>query len=215
MILDRLGFSPDTVHEFQAYFRELDTGELIFPGTILEDFRCPLPEKVLPDASVLTPTEFFLEYSPDDFLPRQVFLFASALELMAFYQVFKNKKPMLMPAFLVVGSRPGFELIQRIKARYKRARFVLVNGHTFFDRIRDVWLACLLDGYEPVIRMENGKVHISAGRFGAEISSDLLSLSRFCRLSGYRTSVRTRKAKGFNSYLEMIRPTPVFNPTQS
>ncbi|WP_423128523.1 hypothetical protein [Gaoshiqia sp. Z1-71] len=212
MILDRLGFFPDTVHEFQAYFRELDTGELIFPSSVLEDFHCPLPEKVLPDTTVLTPTEFFLEFRPDDLLSRQVFLFASALELMAFWQVFKNKKPMLIPAFLAVGSRPGFEFIQKIKARCNGARFVLVNGHPFFDRIWDVRLACLLDGYEPTIRMENGKVHTNAGRFGAEISPDLLSLFRFCRLSGYRTSVRTRKAKGFNSYLEMIRPAPVFNP---
>ena len=214
MILDRLGFSPDTIREFQGFFRELETGELLFPGTTSENFHCAVPERVLPDASVLTPVEFLLEYRPDALRSKQVFLFSSALELMAFCQVFKNKKPVLMPAFLAIGSRPGIGLVQKIKSRYGGAKFTLVDGHRFFGRIRDVRLACLLDDLEPAIRLESGKVHIRAGRYGAEISPDHLSLSRFCRLSGYRTSVRTRKAKGFNSYLEMIRPTPVFNPSQ-
>ncbi|MEL7585280.1 MAG: hypothetical protein AAGU19_01115 [Prolixibacteraceae bacterium] len=212
MILRYLGFSIDTIGEFRGYFRELVAGELVFPGTALDGFSLSDPEKVLPDGMVLTPSEFFLEFRTDDILSRQVFLFASTLELMAFYQVLRNKRPMLMPAFVAVGSRPGIELVQKIMTRYKGARFVLVNGHTFFDRVWDVRLACHLDNFEPVIRMENGKVLIRAGKYEGQTFPDLLTLSRFSRLSGYRTSVRTMKAKGFNSYVEMIRQVPAFNP---
>jgi hypothetical protein len=212
MILRYLGFSPDTIGEFRRYFRELLSGEIVFPGTAFEGFSPSDPEKVLPDGMVLTPFEFFLEFRPDDLLSRHVFLFASTLELMAFYQVLRNKRPMLMPAFVAVGSRPGIGLIQKIKTRYKGARFVLINGHPFFDRIWDIRLACHLDDIEPVIRMENGNVFILAGKYEAQMFPELLSLSRFCRLSGYRTSVRTMKAKGFNTYVEMIRQVPAFNP---
>ena len=205
MILRYLGFSPDTIGEFRQYFRELVSGEIIFPGTAFEGFSPSDPEKVLPDGMVMTPSEFFLEFRPDDILSRQVFLFTSTLELMAFYQVLRNKRPMLMPAFVAVGSRPGFELIQKINARYNGARFVLINGHSFFDRIRDIRLACYLDGYELIIKMENGKVLTRAGKYEGQTFPDLLTLSRFSRLSGYRTSVRTMKAKGFQSFLEMIR----------
>lgn len=205
MILRYLGFSPDTIGEFRGYFWELVTGEIIFPGTGLDGFSPSDPEKVLPDGVVWTPSEFFLEFRPDYVLSRRVFLFASVLELMAFYQVLKRKRPMLMLAFVAVGSRPGFEHIQKIKSRYKGARFVLINGHTFFDRIWDIRMACYLDDFEPAIRMENGKVLIRAGKYEGKTFPDLLTLSRFSRLSGYRTSVRTMKAKGFQSFLEMIR----------
>ena len=212
MILRYLGFSPDTISKFRGDFRELVTGEIIFPGTSLNGFSPPDPEKVFPDGMALTPYEFFLEFRPDDLLLRRVLLFASALELMAFYQVLKNKRPLLMPAFVAVGSRPRFELIQKIKTRYKGARFVLINGHSFFDRIRDIRLACYLDDLKPVISLENGMVFVCAGKYEGQTFPDLLTLSRFSRLSGYRTSVRTMKAKGFNSYVEMIRQVPAFNP---
>ncbi|MGV8135946.1 MAG: hypothetical protein AB2L20_12085 [Mangrovibacterium sp.] len=212
MILPHLGFSPDTVIAFWEHFQELPTGEVIFPGSLLRVNPNTYPERVFPDGTVSTPSEFFLEYRSHDFPCLQVYLFASVLELMAFYQLFQSRASLPAAALVVAGSRPGFEFVQSIKARYAEARFILVKGHTFFDRIWDIRLACQLDGLEPAIRMGNCKVHIRAGRFVAEMFPELLSLSRFCRLSGYRTAVRTLKPKGFNSYVEMIRPVAAFNP---
>lgn len=212
MILHHLGFSPDTVIAFWEHFQELPTGEVIFPGSLLGNDPNNYPERVFPDGTVSTPSEFFLEYRSHDFPCRRVYLFASVLELMAFYQLFQSRAPSPAAALVVVGSRPAFEFVQSIKARHSEARFILVEGHTFFNRIEDIRLACQLDGLAPIIRMENGKVHIRAGRFVAEMFPELLSLSRFCRLSCYRTAVRTMKPKGFNSYVEMIRPVAAFNP---
>ena len=212
MILHHLGISPDTVATFWEHFQELPTGEVIFPGFLLGNDRKTCPERVFPDGTVSIPSELFLEYKSDDFPCRRVYLFASVLELLAFYQLFHSREPLPAVALIVAGSRPRFEFVQSIKALYAEARFILLKGHTFFDSLGVIRLACQLDGLEPSIRMENGKVHIRAGRFVAEMFPELLSVSSFCRLSGYRTAVRTMKPKGFNSYVEMIRPAMAFNP---
>jgi len=73
-------------------------------------------------------------------------------------------------------------------------------------------MACCLSGLMPVIRLENGKVCIRVGKYQTKTDPGTLSLSRFCWLSGFRTSVRTLKPKGYPSFFDIVRKAPVGYP---
>ncbi len=205
MILQGLGFTPETIGLFRGYFTETSAGEVVFPGFALDELPDQGPARVFPDGRVRTPPEFFLEFRPDGLPVRRVYVFASALELMAFYQFRPSSGSILVAA----GCAPGYEWMKRIRFRYGRVKFILVTGHSFFDRLWDIRMACCLCGLMPVIRLENGKVCIRAGKYQTETDPDTLSLSRFCRLSGFRTSVQTLKNKGYPSFFDCVRKAPV------
>ncbi|MGV8135060.1 MAG: hypothetical protein AB2L20_07590 [Mangrovibacterium sp.] len=208
MILERLGFTPETIGLFRGYFTETSAGEVVFPGFALDELPDPGPARVFPDGGVRIPPEFFLEFRQDGLPARRVYVFVSVLELMVFYQF----RPVSGSILVAVGSAPGYEWLKRIRSRYGRVKFILVGGHSFFDRLWDIRMACCLDGHVPFIRLEKGKVCIRAGKYQAETDPGALSLSRFCRQSGFRTSVRTLKPKGYPSFFDCGRKLPVHGP---
>lgn len=199
LILEKLGFKKDILLQFKANLSEISPEKVIFkpqlPAGRAETIFCLGKISVLSDC--------YYQFNPNNDLVKQVIVFSSAFELMAYYQLYNS---FCNQAVLVaIGSRPDKTTVKMIKGNFKDARIALVMGNSFFGRLNDIRIACILKGFEPSVSMLDGNVIISAGKYHTQIHPDLLSLSRFCKLSGFRPDVRTLKPKCQNSYMEMLR----------
>ncbi|MFV0591547.1 MAG: hypothetical protein ACK5M7_09195 [Draconibacterium sp.] len=190
MKLSSFGFSIDTVSFFNGYFTE-EKDKIIFPNG----------EVLFPDGKLnLSPFGTYLIHRSNPSIVKNVIVFHSFVELFSFYQVRKNiaENSLLMVA--------GY-LCEELPAPNPVARFSLAFGNTFFGRVSDIRFSCLIDGALPNILIKDEVLCVEHGKYSASLPLDKLSLSRFCKLSGFRSRTRTIKPKNEPFYYRLINST--------
>lgn len=143
---------------------------------------------------------------------RDVFLFFSAAEALAFFHIHQHRYDFFNGcAFVAFGVKLCKEQIEFVKIVYKKARIHTVFGNDLIGRIYDckvsLWLArkdCtfFLNKNQIVAQVINPKT----GCFKkTEIERSKFSFSAFYRLNGGRSHLKTHKPEPkFNSFIDYL-----------
>lgn len=203
---ENLGFSREKLGIFKGlYAADTAQGSFAFPCAALHGFRFTGTERLYLDGTRILTSGFFWTFLPDgDCNVARVFLFSSATDAMAFYQIrdaafFRNA------VVYAIGPCPAHDVVETLKSMHPVARFSLCFPNDVMGRIRDVIVASSLErtavsvrsaGEEYVFRVRGKEVPLRAGH---------VSLSRFEKVSGLHLSARTEKPKGQRSFFELVR----------
>ena len=190
MKLEQFGFSFETVSFFRGHFTE-NTDKIVFPNG----------EILFPDGKLnLSPFGSFLMDHVNPSITKNVIVFHSFLEMFSFYQV--QKKTAENSVLMVAGY-----LCENIPVPNPVACFSLAFGNSFFGRVSDIRISCLIDGSLPHILIKDEFLYVEHGKYTASMPLDKLSLSRFYTLSGFRSKTRTFKPKNEALFCRLINKT--------
>lgn len=141
--------------------------------------------------------------------PREVFIAFSATDILCFCNFYtKWLRSAENVAFVAVGTRPKISMVNEIKEMFPSAKVHLLFDNDLIGRLTDckiaVWLgkghiAFELIGNDVRCKTRNGRFQLDIERF---------SLYQFCKISGFRTTVRTHKPNnGHGSFYNLFTST--------
>lgn len=216
MFLENLGFSRKTLEIFKGSFVfNEEQGNFAFPCSPSPNFSCSGDEKLYLDGTGVVPSAFFWEFSTtDDNLVSKVFLFQSAVEAMAFYEL-KGGDFLRDSALVAVGSSVEFPLISTLKSRFFRASFFLVFPNDFAGRVSDVRVAGFLSGVNVSAKLVDGSVVFRYREREVSVPSEAVSLSKFEILSNVNLKTKTVKARGYRTHFLKLRAVFLSNKARS
>jgi hypothetical protein len=131
-------------------------------------------------------------------LGRQVIICSSAMEAIAFYSVNGHRFRPESLLFVAVGLCP-------LRAHFKkRKNAALVFGRDVLGRLWDIKVAAWLNGQDVRLWFAEERFLVCWRDGVFEMEEAKSSLNAFERVSGFRSGVRTHKAKGYSSFLEQL-----------
>jgi len=207
---ERFGIHPDVLEAIGIRFLQPDSGELLFPLTDYAGVELAKPEMLLPDGRVVGQPDFFFEHGLGNGQSNRLFLFSSITDLLAFYQL--NRSRIGEGAILTaIGSNPDSvwmkSYLSELLRKHRNLKIDLAFSHDLLGRINDIRLACWLKGRDVQIGSADGLIHLKTDFYEASLPVEKLSLSAFCKASGFRTRLRTLKPTSGNCFWEQLGRT--------
>lgn len=141
-------------------------------------------------------------------LVSEVFICSSAMEAIAYLSLNYYRHPQegnLL--FVALGTFPSGEQLARFRADLKHKKCSLVFGNCLLGRTADLKVSAGLRGVPIAVRLCSSgsivEVLYSGGKYS--FKPDELSLKAFENAAGFRSGARTRKARNYNTYLDLLR----------
>lgn len=201
-----LGIEPQCLLELGISYREGDCGQLELLLTSYLGLSGGQAEQVWPDGRVVAHSDSFSEYRIGEPGLKQVYLFSNLTDLIAFYQY--HRKRLGGTLLAVLGKSIARDWIGSYLAELRRinnrVRIAFVFNKELAGRLRDIQLACWVKKLDIQMYAQNGQIELKADHYMAILPVEKLSLSAFCKASGFRTNCRTVKPKSGNSYWEEL-----------
>lgn len=141
-------------------------------------------------------------------LVRNLYLFSSALEALAFFQFFTDK--LLYPeqiAIISVGILPSYSQISQLKTAYRNAKIHFVFEAALLGKIFDCRLSLWIKDKDAKFSFfrDRESISIALRSKNYQISASQISLFSFEKRLGLRSGIRTHKPpKNFNSFFELL-----------
>lgn len=128
-------------------------------------------------------------------------------DLLAFYQL--NRSRIGEGAILTaIGYNPDSAWVKiylsELGRKHRNLKMYLVFSRDLIGRINDVRLACWAEGRDVQVYSSGGIIHLKADFDEASLPVEKLSLSAFCKASGFRTRLRTLKPTSSNCFWEQL-----------
>lgn len=200
-----LGFSEDTIKAFDGMLvADRKAGRFVFPAGRLEGLPKGRDEILYLDGSRFVPSGFFWSFFPDGLCPaRKVFLFASAADAMAAFEI--KKAPFFRNSIIqAIGPSPEFRLVRALKNRFSTSRFLLCFPDDFIGRACDAKVGAFLKGLDVSVNLDKQEVVFRFGTRKLAMHPNEVSLSRFEKLSGCHLEARTVKPKGYRTFFDQV-----------
>ncbi len=207
MIPEQFGVSRSVLSKLGVHYQEVDNGTLLF--SLMDRDGAPLDqwETVFPDGRVSVPGDLFFESFIDPLESTSLFLFSSISDLVAFYQINQHRLGRGV-RLASVGITTDAEAIKTYLAEqlfvHRKLKVFLAFHNDLVGRLQDIRMACWTKGQDVKISSERGCIHLSVGKYEAHLLVEQLSLSAFCKVSGFRTSLRTCKPRCANSFWDQL-----------
>lgn len=147
----------------------------------------------------------------DTFFPKDIFVFFSAVEAIAFAQLshlkydFENRC-----LFVALGAKPIRTQLQQLKAQYGKARYHTVFGSDLLSKIYDCKVSLWLENKDCRFFLRNELILIQSERRGKikqiTLERSKFSYSTFCRQFGKRPNIQLHKPGGASasSYTDVL-----------
>lgn len=141
-------------------------------------------------------------------LVSEVFICSSAMEAIAYLSLNHCwHSPADNLLFVSVGTLPSGEQLAQIRRNLKHTKCSLVFGNCLLGRAADLKVSACLRGAPIALQLSSGgrivEVLYSGKRYS--FKPDELSLKAFENAAGFRSGLRTRKARNYNTYLDLLR----------
>ncbi len=133
-----------------------------------------------------------------------LYIAESVIDAMSFYQLFRHRYSFNHAAFISTGGYVVKNQVENLFRAYPNAKVHTLFDNDFSGRMYDILVAVLKAGKSIGIKKKNDSVEFETPKGTMELSAESLSLSKFERMTGIRTNVRTHKADGkdFNEMLQ-------------
>lgn len=204
---ESFGIHQQSLMELAISYQETNSGELKFSLWNYLGVPCEQPELVLPDGRVIPAADFFFEYRSAEAITQQLFLFSNLTDLIAFYQL-RRKRIDTGIVFAAIGQRSNPKWLKSYLAELsqsnKNLQVRLAFSNDLLGRFSDIRLACWIKNREVHFYAQKGLIRLRADHYEAILTVEKLSLSAFCKASGFRTACRTLKPKIGKCYWEEL-----------
>jgi len=208
---ESFGIRTKSLMELGISYQETNSGELKFSLWDYLGVPCEQSESVLPDGRVIPAADFFFEYRSTDTIAQQLYLFPNLTDLIGFYQLHKKGDDAGI-VFTAIGQRSNPKWLKSYLAELsqsnKNLQVRLAFSNDLLGRFSDIRLACWLKNREVQFHAWQGQIQLRADHYQAVLPVEKLSLSAFCKASGFRTACRTLKSKIAKCYWEELMLAP-------
>jgi len=208
MILEEFGLSQKVLSWSGTCYAEMADGRICFPLRGWDGEPLLQGETLFPDGRVRLVSDFFFSTPLASGTVQNFVFFSSVTELLAFAELrHLNSESSYQLVAFGLNPDPGKlrEFLAGFRCRKGEKQVHLAFGNDLIGRVNDIRLACRIRGLDVRVTLEGAFVCIQAGKYRAVIKDEKLSLFSFCRQSGFRTRVRTVKAKGFAGFWEQLQ----------
>lgn len=137
---------------------------------------------------------------------RHLFLAHSASELLCFCRYYSNwLDSSVVVAFAALGLLPSYKQLSFLHAKFPNAKVHTVFGTAVTGKVMDCKIALWLCKTDATFEIRDELVKFNYRGRSFSIAECLFSLSRFEKITGLRSAIRTHKPKGgFMSHQELL-----------
>lgn len=204
---ESFGICRRSLMELGISYQETNSGELKFSLWNYLGIACEQSESVLPDGRVIAATDFFFECRSTNTIAQQLYLFPNLTDLIAFYQLHRKGMDAGI-VFAAIGQRSNPEWLKsylsELRQANKNLQVRLAFSNDLLGRFSDIRLACWLKNRDVQFHAWRGQIQLRADHYQAVLPVEKLSLSAFCKASGFRSACRTLKPKIGKCYWEEL-----------
>lgn len=162
----------------------------------------PKSQEILFNTSktVLIPDNFTFQISPDGFV-FEVILFASVLDLLSFIHLYKiDNKTM----YMAIGKYPAVETLKYIRENYSYAKITLCFPKDLFFVIQEIRTVNILRDKAIKFFKEDNTIICKNANKSTCLDIRNISLSAYKKQNGGFSKFKTKKPKGFKSFLDQF-----------